>query len=125
MEKDRLVPMFSNPTDGHIESFEMVRYIVRVKWPEVLLMGKNIHNFRVVGVFSERFKCRNNAFNGCVVADNVNSGKNYAAVEVHKGIMAGQILGADIIQQIVNIPYAVLATEIAAQYTDSAFIERL
>ena len=88
-------------------------------------MGKNIHNFRVVGVISERFKCRNNAFKGCIVADNVNSGKNYAAVEVHKGIMAGQILGPDIIQKIVNIPYAVLTTEIAAQNTDSAFVEGL
>jgi len=125
MEKDRLVPVFSNPTDGHIKSFEMIAKIVGVEWPEVLLVGKKIHNFRVVGVCSERFKYRYNAFNGCVVANNVNSGKNYAAVKVYKGIMAGQILRPDIIQQIVNIPYAILKTEVATQYTDSAFIERL
>jgi len=79
MEKDRLVPLSGNPTDGHIKSFEMVGKIVGVKWPEVLLMGKKVHNLRLVGVFSERFKCRHNTFNGCAVANNVNSGKNYAA----------------------------------------------
>ena len=125
MEKDRFVPKSSNPTDGHIESFEMIGKIVGVKRPEVLLMGKKIHNLRLVGVFSKRFKCWYNAFKGCAVANNVNSGKNYAAVGVHKGIMTRQILGPGIIKQIVNIPYAILTTEIATQYTDSAFIKRL
>jgi len=37
MEKDRLVPVFSNPTDGHIKSFEMIGKMVGVEWPEVLL----------------------------------------------------------------------------------------
>ena len=88
MEKDRLVTIFCKPADGNIEPFEMVWKIIGIKRPEILLVGKDVHNLRLIRIFSERLKSRYNTFNGRTVADNINLGKNYAAAEIHKGIMA-------------------------------------
>ncbi len=88
MKEDRLVSTLGHITDGGIKPLEMVGQIVGIERPEVLFVGKDIHDLRLVGILRERLKRGYNPFYRGAVADNIDFGENYAAIEVHERIVA-------------------------------------
>lgn len=87
VKENRLVSTLLDPTDSGLKPLEVVRQVIGVEGPKVLFVSENIHDFRLVSVLGERFKRRNNAFYRGAVADNIDLRENYAAVEIHEGIV--------------------------------------
>lgn len=71
MIKDGFVAVFRKPFDGRFEPLGMVWKIGVVERPEILLVGEDVHNFRTVGVFGERFKDRDYLIDLDVVTNDV------------------------------------------------------
>ena len=76
MEKDGLVSMLRDPSNGNLESFEMVGKVVGIERPEVLLVREQVHNFRLVRIFGKRFEHRHDLLDGRTIADNVHTREN-------------------------------------------------
>ena len=87
MEENRLVPILCDPANGRIKPLGMIGYVVGVERPEILLVSEEIHDLRSVRISGQRFQRGHDAFNGSVVADDVNPGENDSAAEVHEGIV--------------------------------------
>ena len=87
MEKDGFVSMFRDPANGNVQSLEMVGNVIRIKRPEVLLVREQVHDLSLIRIFSTWFERGHNAIDGRIVADDVNTRENDAAVEIHERIM--------------------------------------
>ena len=90
MEKHRLVSMLSAKVQRRVQPLEVVRQVVGVKWPEVLLVCEQVHDFGSIGIAGERLQNRRHLFQRYVVACDIDLGEDEPTRKILQGLMVAE-----------------------------------
>ena len=126
VEEHGFVSVLRDPTNGGFQAFFVIRQVALPEGPKRLLVRGQVHDLGLVRILGQRFQRRDDLIDGRqVIADQVHFREYDPAVEVLPRIVLGEILGASVVQIVVDVPDPVALMEIPAEHFHAALGQRL